>query len=68
MTMEGLTPWLISPAFPFHNPPAGWQRLFAPAQRIFYHWWRTPRRERHLHGPPIADLFDSASALTPVGA
>jgi hypothetical protein len=51
------------PAFPFYSLLAGWQRLFAPAKRIFYHWWRRPIRPSAP--PPIGDLFASTSALMP---
>lgn len=55
------------PGFPFYSLLAGWQRLFAPARRIFYHWWRRPAPGPH-GPPPIDDLFGNPSALIPVGA
>jgi hypothetical protein len=51
------------PVFPFYSLLAGWQRLFAAARRIFYHWWRRPIRPPSA--PPIDDLFASTSALMP---
>jgi len=55
------------PDFPFYSLLAGWQHLFAPARRIFYHWWRRPA-PGPPGPPPIDDLFGNPSALTPVGA
>lgn len=49
------------PNFPFYTLLEGFQRLFAGARRVFYDWWRRPRRSR----PPVADLFDSPQTLMP---
>ena len=48
--------------FPFYSLLQGWQRLFASAKTIFYHWWR-----RHptpgITDPPIDDLFNESGGL-----
>ena len=48
------------PDFPFYTLLAGFQRLFAGARHIFYHWWR--RRQR---SSPTPDLFGNANGLLP---
>lgn len=50
--------------FPFYTLLAGWQRLFAPARHVFYHWWRQPKAPDPGGAPPIADLFHDPGALT----
>ena len=50
------------PRFLFYTLLEGFQRLFAPARRIFYHWWRRPRPSPT---PPIDDLFASTTTLMP---
>jgi len=52
------------PDFPFYSLLAGWQRLFAAAGHIFYHWWRRPQPD--AAPSPIDDLFAHAPDLTPV--
>jgi hypothetical protein len=41
------------PVFPFYSLLAGWQRLFAAARRIVYHWWRRPIRSPSLRPSTI---------------
>lgn len=50
------------PQFPFYTLLKGFQRLFAGAHHVFYHWWR---RARPSTKPPIDDLFESNHALIP---
>lgn len=48
--------------FPFYSLLMGWQRLFAEAKHMFYHWWRRP----NPHDSPTRDLFEDAGPLMPV--
>jgi hypothetical protein len=49
--------------FPFYSLLLGWQRLFAEAKRVFYHWWRAPKT---ADTSPIRDLFEDTGQLVPV--
>ena len=45
--------------FPFYSLLLGWQRLFAEASTLFYHWCRVPKPKP----PPIPDLFADTHVL-----
>ena len=47
--------------FPFYTLLMGWQRLFVGAKSIFYDWWRKPKPKE----PPMGDLFENSSELSP---
>ena len=47
--------------FPFYTLLQGWQRLFAEAQTLYYHWWRKPQ----CSDPPIRDMFANPIGLSP---